>query len=245
MGRLLLLAFLIALGLSLGVGPVNHANATGDQPAVMLPIRFHVTTPGGRPAVSRRWLNTQIAEANRVFAPTGVSFEELGTESVSGQHARLVSRRDRHALARYLERGVVNVFVVSSMVDVDDRTSMRRGVHWTLPWRRDNHFVVLTSIGPRTTLAHELGHYFGNRQHTQVFGNIMSYEHGSAPSLSPMQERRVRDSVRRELRTQALFSVDGWRDMEARGRLPRLFYPGGTRIVAAPVRRHRRRDIHP
>jgi hypothetical protein len=226
MDRLLVALVPLALAAAFGAMPASPALATHEAPRVVLPLRFHVANVRGHAVVDEAWLNTQVNEANRVFAPTGVSFEELGRGPMDGQHARLVSRRDRHALARFLERGVVNIFVVASMVDVDDGSTMRRGVHWTLPWRRDNHFVVLTSIGPRTTLAHELGHYFGNRQHTDVFGNIMSYDHGPAPSLSPAQQRRVQVAARRELRAHSVLSVGRWRALAARGRMPRLFYPG-------------------
>lgn len=226
MARLLLVLASLALA-AVFASPPSPAHATDDESArtVTVPLRVHVVDIHGAPVVDAPWLDEQLREANRVFQPTGVSFQELERQSVDENFANLVTRRDRNSLAQFLERGVVNVFVVASMVDVDDQTSMRRGVHWTVQWRPDNHFLVLTSIGPRTTLAHELGHYFGNRIHTSVFGNIMSYEHGSAPSLSARQQRRVVTTARQQLRSRVLFSVDGWRSLEAEGRMPRFFYP--------------------
>ncbi|MFK8001555.1 MAG: hypothetical protein AB8H86_18310 [Polyangiales bacterium] len=232
MARLLLVLASLALAAALGAAP-SPARATDDENerTVVVPLRVHVVDVDGEPVVDAPWLDEQLQEANRVFQPTGVSFQELERQSLDEHFADLVTRRDRNSLAQFLERGVVNVFVVASMVDVDDQSSMRRGVHWTLQWRPDNHFLVLTSIGPRTTLAHELGHYFGNRIHTSVFGNIMSYEHGPAPSLSAHQRRRVITTARHQLRSRTLFSVDGWRELESAGRLPRFFYPrrDGTR----------------
>lgn len=232
MARLVLVLASLALAAALGVPPsLAHATENEGGRTVVVPLRVHVVDVDGSPVVGAPWLDEQLREANRVFGPTGVSFQELERQSLHPHFADLITRRDRNSLAQFLERGVVNVFVVASMVDVDDQTSMRRGVHWTLQWRPDNHFVVLTSIGPRTTLAHELGHYFGNRIHTSVFGNIMSYEHGSAPSLSMRQQRRVITTARQQLRSRTLFSVEGWRDLESAGRLPRFFYPrrDGTR----------------
>ena len=238
-----LVAAVIAL-LFLGFAP-PHGSANGDDErdgSIVLPLRFRVASMDGRPVVSDAWLATQISEANRVFAPARVSFESVGSDPLPEQHARLVTRHDCHQLGRHLEHAVVNVFIVASMVDVDDGATPRRGVHWQLPWRSRDHWVVLTSIGPRTTLAHELGHYFGNRSHSQVAGNIMSYDHGAAPAFDDLQLRRVDRSVREQLRRR-LVSIGRYRELVAEGRLPRLMYPD----AAAEVQRSRfsAADVNP
>ena len=210
----------------------------GLQPlSVTLPIRFRVAELGGRPGRDKAWLDAQVARANEVFAPTGVRFQPVGSLPLPAVHARLESRQDRHELGRHLEKAVINVFVVDSMRDVDHPEQWRRGVHWRLPWRADHHFVVLTSIGPPTTLAHELGHFFGNRHHRWVPGNIMSYEHGEAPRFDPDQLRRIVYEARRFLVRRRLITLDRWGELTARGVLPQLHYPRAAAAVGGLVLR--------
>lgn len=231
----LTLAAALALGAGAGGRPVE---ADAPPPSAEIPVRFQVTYVGDRPTKTPEWLADQIAWANRVFAPTGLSFRNAGVQRLPGDHAVLSSRNDRNQLARYLERGVINAFVVGEMYDVDDRHEWRRGVHWRLQWRPEQHYVILTGIAPPTTLAHELGHYFGNRVHRWVPGNIMSYEHGASPRFDPDQLRRVEDTARRLLRSRRLFTTATYEQMVRAGRLPSFFYPPSVR---QPPRRERRR----
>jgi hypothetical protein len=85
----------------------------------------------------------------------------------------------------------VNVFFVASMRDVDDPTQMRRGVHWRSLRDPNDHYVIIVASSPTTTLAHELGHFFGNHHHSTVPGNIMSYQHGPLPAFDLQQMRRI------------------------------------------------------
>jgi len=212
--------------------------ADEPEPSAVIPLRFHMVHVGGQPAKDAGWIDEQIRRANQVFAPTGLSFESAGgARRLPGTHAVLETRNDRNQLARYLERGVVNVFVVDEMVDVDNRQEWRRGVHWKLQWRPDQHYLILTGIAPPTTLAHELGHYFGNRRHRWVPGNIMSYEHGSSPTFDPDQLRRVEYTARDFLQRRRLFTLGAYRSMVLRGRLPAFFYPASVRQPPDRLRR--------
>jgi len=240
-GRRALIA--LAAGL-LALAASGEPRVAADAPAhsAVIPVRFKMTYVGGQPTKSAAWLDEQIAWANRVFAPTGLSFRNAGVEPLAGAHAVLNSRTDRNQLARYLERGVVNAFVVGEMYDVDNRAEWRRGVHWRLQWRPNQHYVILTGIAPPTTLAHELGHYFGNRMHRWVPGNIMSYEHGASPRFDPDQLRRVEDTARQLLRSRRLFTMSTYEEMVEAGRLPAFFYPPSVRRPPAlPPAESRRR----
>ncbi|MAQ18832.1 MAG: hypothetical protein CMN30_29050 [Sandaracinus sp.] len=224
-GAFLALALFALAGL-----PVEAERPTHDTLGeAEIPVRFRVAHIGGQPVKSAEWLAEQIATANRVFGVTGLSFRNVGVEPLDGDHAVLDDRHDRNQLGRYLERGAVNVFVVGEMRDVDNQLEWRRGVHWRLPWQPDRHFLVLTGIAPPTTLAHELGHFFGNRAHRWVPGNIMSYEHGAAPHFDPDQERRVVSTARTLLRSRQLFTAPTFDAMVAEGRLPSFFYPPHAR----------------
>ncbi len=134
-------------------------------------------------------------------------------------HARLENRRDRHALGRRQHPQRIDVFVVRSLRDVDEPERMRQGVHWRP--RGDEfdaraHFVIVSSIAGPTVLAHELGHYFGNG-HSDVPGNIMSYERGDVPPFfDDAQRARIRFSLRRFLAREELVPADGISPARAR-----------------------------
>ncbi len=204
--------FAFAVLLSEAPDRAGAQSPTEDQMSgeiVVLPVLFHIApNPVAQVDASDGWLAEQIERANQVYRPWRIQFRLFDAIPLDASHAHLVSRRDRHMLAEYLRRGVINVFVVESMQDVDDPSMMRRGVHWRYPLDERRHWTVLTSIGPPTTLAHELGHYFGLRMHTRVRGNIMSYEHGDEPWLSQYQARRVQAGARRFLRTLELRPFD-------------------------------------
>lgn len=173
---------------------------------VTVPVRFHVVHDEDGPIVDEDWLDEQIRRANLVFIPSGLLFEAVDTVPLPERHAELFSRADRSSLASHLEPRVVNVFIVSSMLDVDNETEWRRGVHWTVPSR--GHFLVLTETGPPTTLAHELGHFFGVRRHRFTRGNIMGYRHGAFPRFDDDQLRRVVHGARGMFRSRRLLTVE-------------------------------------
>lgn len=187
---------------------------------VVLPIRFRVALgDDGELVRDKEWLVAQVERANQVFAPAGVSFVPIGLVALRDRD--LDDREDRSRLGRHLEQGVVNVFVVRAMRDVDDPTQWRRGVHWRLPWRRERHFVVITSIAPPITLAHELGHFFGNPKHRWVSGNVMSYDAGETPRFDPDQLVRVVAHARRFLRTRELVTLSRFGELTDSRELPR------------------------
>ncbi|MDH5491918.1 MAG: hypothetical protein OEY14_08185 [Myxococcales bacterium] len=173
-----------------------------------IPIAIRVADPQA-PVVDSAWIEEQLRWANRVFEPTGLSFEAIPSEPLPAGYRRLRSRRDRDRLERHHRGGVVNCFVVQRMHDLSDPSELRRGVHWHPIGPRDKHYLILTTLGPRTTLAHELGHYFGNRAHSQVPGNIMSYAHGREPRFDPRQIERVRTTARALLVGGRLFTLGG------------------------------------
>ncbi|MCB9622427.1 MAG: hypothetical protein H6723_03700 [Sandaracinus sp.] len=115
---------------------------------VVLPIRFRVALgDDGELVRDKEWLVAQVERANQIFAPAGVSFVPVGLVALRDRETSTTARTAAGSVGTSSE-GVVNVFVVRAMRDVDDPTQWRRGVHWRLPWRRERHFVVITSIAP-------------------------------------------------------------------------------------------------
>ncbi len=179
------------------VGQVTH-----------LPVVFHVAVGEAGPVVDEAWLDAQVADANRIFADHGVQFVRSEVVALPAENAVLEDRVDRNALGAFLRPGVVNAFIVASLRDVHDPELLRQGVHWRPYGRKTDrrgrvaHLVIVAAYARPTVLAHELGHFFGNPQHTTVKGNLMSYDRGPGPPvLDATQGRRVKQHVRRFLRS--------------------------------------------
>jgi hypothetical protein len=140
----------------------------------------------GKPVASAEFMRERVERANAIFAPYRVGFVLEQSVPLSAAHAHLESRADRDALAAYVRKHVIDWFVVESLRDVDEPERMRRGVHWhehahEHARAKTAHYVILSTLGGPDVLAHELGHYLGNPEHSQTPGNLMSYERGNVP----------------------------------------------------------------
>jgi hypothetical protein len=168
----------------------------------VLPVRFAVAAVNGEAVVDGPWLDGQLERTQRIFARAGVRFRRVAVEALPEEHTELHTRDDRHALRSQLRSGVIDVFVVARLRDVDDPSRFRQGVHWRPPPRPGPHYVILSAEAGPDVLAHELGHFFGNHGHSPTPGNIMSYQRGDRPpSFDEGQIRRIRQHARRFVRT--------------------------------------------
>lgn len=171
-----------------------------------MPLAVAIVHERGTPVVSESWLAERVATANRIYASCTIEFVLGETRELDARHAHLVSRSDRHALGRELRPRAANVFVVASLRDVDAE-GFRQGVHWRPAGRPGAHFVIVSADSGPTTLAHELGHFFGNA-HSATRGNIMSYDRGAdEPFFDAVQRRRIAQFLARFLRTRELVPV--------------------------------------
>jgi hypothetical protein len=185
----------LVLGLWLLAVPREVGASNAER--VVLPIAFHVVEVEGQPIVDSGFIAQRLERANQIFAPHGVVFEQTAALALGSEHAAIETREDRDALGANAGHGVIDCFVVRSLRDVDDPTQVRRGVHWHVQAHAGAHFVILSSISGPNVLAHELGHFLGNPEHSQVPGNLMSYLPGKGlPTLDPAQVKRVARSVR-------------------------------------------------
>jgi hypothetical protein len=155
-------------------GPVPVPVPEGGAPAeVTFPISIAVALEDGKPARDDAWIATQIADANDLYGPLGVRFRWTLRREIPAAHAQMHSRTDRDALAALVEKSVIDVFVVAALEDVDEPGRYRKGVAWTSK-PDGKRFLIVSAVAPRTVLAHELGHFFGNG-HSDVADNLMSY----------------------------------------------------------------------
>jgi hypothetical protein len=169
------------------------ASLTRAEAALRVRIVFHVADTESGPAADPAFLDAQFEHARQIYGPLEVALEAASGAALPARHARLVSRGDRDALAAFVEPGAIHCMVVATLMDVDEPGRERRGVHWRPRSAPARHFVIVSAISGPWVLAHELGHFFGNRAHSEVPGNLMSYAIGSGmPSLDATQSETVR-----------------------------------------------------
>ncbi len=179
----------------LGVPAVLFARpgAAADAiPAVPVLVRSAIDP------VPTGFVDEQLNAAGALFESPALRFAEAAPRrTIPATHAKIETREDRDALAKYWIRGVVNVFVVESLRDVDDVSRLRKGVTWRCLDALHKKYVVVASYSPPQVLAHELGHFF-SLGHSSVKNNLMSYsrEEGKPIVLDDAQARAVRSAAR-------------------------------------------------
>lgn len=133
------------------------------------------------PVVTPVWFAEQVSEANRLFADIDVAFEVVDVRSEPATLAKIESRSDRDHLGRDAhDPGVVHVWTVTRLADVDIEGDEIRGVHWRDRADTTRRFIILSSIAGSRTLAHELGHFFG-LPHSTYAASIMNKTPRSDP----------------------------------------------------------------
>jgi hypothetical protein len=194
----------VSAALVLAAAPTAAAAPT-FQATFVLALAVPATETADTTAADEAWLDGEIAEAERLYAPLGVHFKRGPRRPLAPARARPETREDRDALAHEgLVRGCINVFVVDSLRDVDDPKRLRQGVHWHAPDPAGAHYVILSRIANPTVLAHELGHFFGNA-HTTTTDNLMSYDRATDRTfIDERQARRIVARARAYLRTKEL-----------------------------------------
>lgn len=156
-------------------------------------LSIAIARDGGNRVVDDAWVNQQIEAANRLFVPLGVRFRWKYEKDLVEPHGELHSRKDRDALASLGEKSVIDVFIVRDLEDVDTPGLFRMGVCWQGPGRK---YVVVARTARETVLAHELGHFFGNHQHSTVLNNLMSYNRdGSKVFLDEPQSATIKQTA--------------------------------------------------
>lgn len=138
----------------------------------------------------RTWLDSQLTEANRLFAPAGLAFTVKALVPIPENHRQVRTPEDRDRLGHErFERGTIDVYLVDLLGDVDIPGNEIRGVHWRSRIDRARRFVIVSTISPPKVLAHELGHFFG-LPHSRYPESIMNKAPRSHP---PYEERRFAD----------------------------------------------------
>ncbi|HET7500539.1 MAG TPA: matrixin family metalloprotease [Kofleriaceae bacterium] len=152
-------------------------------------IRLHVTVTEQGGIAAQDWLAGQLASANRQFAALDVGFQVVGVDAlpVSAAHIATTADRDELAAGR-LGGGVIHVFIVGQLDDIDRDGQVIRGVTWHLR-DDDRKYILVSTAAPERVLAHELGHFFG-LPHSRYAISIMNKRERKSP---PPEDRRFAD----------------------------------------------------
>lgn len=139
---------------------------TGQCPAkakVCVGLHVHPVVVDDEPVQTPAWFADHVAHANKLFAEIGVGFEVVEVSPAPAEHADMATRAQRDELGRKdHDLGVVHVYLVQRLADVDVEGEEIRGVHWRdRAGKGVRRWVILSSIASYPVLAHELGHFFG------------------------------------------------------------------------------------
>lgn len=163
---------------------------TPKPPVPTLPIRVMVAAENSQPVRDTAWIDAQIARAEDLYGPFRVHFRKAATAALDSRFAHVVTRADRDALGAHTAKGVINVFIVGSIRDVDKPDHDIQGVHWRQT-KADRNYILVASVAGATTLAHELGHFFG-LPHDFTTDNLMSYSRtGGTVFLTDAQKQKI------------------------------------------------------
>ena len=149
--------------------PAAAATTSNDVPTIPLDLVLD------GPAATDEVVAAQLGALAPVYAPHGLSFAVVSRRAGrSSLPQRIDTRADRDALAADFHPGAANVFLTTSLEDVDEANRHRFGVCWRNEQDPAKRYVVVAAYAPRGVLAHELGHLLG-LAHTTTVDNVMSY----------------------------------------------------------------------
>jgi hypothetical protein len=157
------------------------------------PIELHVHIAlgeDGAPIADAAWIDAQVTTAagHLGAADVDLTWRDAGDDGIARD---IVTVADRDALADAAAPRAVNVFVVARLADKDVEGHWLNGVHWRGPGAR---YVILSRETEwASTLAHELGHFFG-LSHTDTPDGLMTtgQKRSGPPSLDAKQLKRVK-----------------------------------------------------
>ncbi len=125
-------------------------------------VHLHMVVGPEGAAQDVAWVRAQVEQADRHFALIDTSFEIVAADAVPAAELEIDDRDERDALGHdRFTRGVVHVFVVGRLADVDITGNEIRGVHWRERADRTHRWIILSRIAGSLVLSHELGHFFG------------------------------------------------------------------------------------
>jgi hypothetical protein len=156
----------LAVLLRMGTLTVEFTEAAPSCPETAehcVGIELFVVLEQAGPVQSAAWWGGEMDKANVLFAPIGVGFALADVHFIASEWAHVDTRLTRDKLGRRSRQaGLVHVFMVRRLDDVDIEGNVLYGVHWRDRGRPGNRWIILSARDPSSTvLSHEMGHYFG------------------------------------------------------------------------------------
>lgn len=150
-------------------------------------IHLHLVVGREGLITSPEWTADALAHAQWLFEPVDVGFQVVAVDRLGPEWTHIATREQRDAIGKpHFSRGVVHVFVVAQLDDVDIPGEQIRGLHWRQRSNIDKRWIILSRVGSKIVLGHELGHFFG-LPHSRYRDSIMN----KAPREQPPWDQRV------------------------------------------------------
>ena len=177
---------------------VDETPACPPDRGLCVGLDLHVVVTDQGPVQAPSWLAEGLDHANWLFAPVDVGFQVRSVDRVDPSFARVATRAQRDAIGRdRFTRGVVHLFMVARLDDVDAVGEQIRGVHWRQRSNTEKRWVIVSAIGSKVVLGHELGHFFG-LPHSGYRRSVMN----KRPREQPPWDERVFVADERQIVTQ-------------------------------------------
>lgn len=178
----------------------------------IFPVDVAVTSDESGAVVDRAWIDAEMAVAERIYAPLGFHVRVHQVRAIGTELARIEDPRMRERFAPLVTPHELQVFIVRSLRDDAQVGVYRGGVTWdshTTPSRR---YIILAATAFGSTLAHEMGHFFGLQPHSTMRNNLMSYDRDDALLFLDAPQQSIVKSTARYLRTSSTLNVLDWID---------------------------------
>ncbi len=158
-----------------------HASCDNDQ-FDQIKVKIHIPLIDDQAIQNATWIHEQIKQSNRLFAKIKVCFELDDIVALSDQYNVLETANQRTKLGKdRLTSGLIDLFIVSKLADIDIKGEEIRGVHWRNPKNKQkSRWIILSKIASHLVLAHELGHYF-DLPHSEYEQSIMNKKERAYP----------------------------------------------------------------
>ncbi len=182
----------------------------------IFPVDVAVTSDESGAVVDRAWIDAEMAVAERIYAPLGFHVRVHQVRAIGSELARIEDPRMRDRFAPLVTPHALQVFIVRSLRDNEQVGVYRGGVTWDSHASSQNgpsrRFIILAATAFGSTLAHEMGHFFGLQPHSTTHNNLMSYDREDALVFLDAPQQSIVKNTARYLRTSSTLDVLDWLD---------------------------------